>query len=110
MPRGVIICPSLRQIIWRQIITYGKSADSVYLEIFDGDDANISLKTLKNLHCMFIDPLRQDETAIYLYADRIRGTALCDDHSCFDFIVAEIIARYPQQSVPFYVSNIVIII
>jgi hypothetical protein len=51
---------------------------------------------------MFTDPSRQDETTIYLYAERTRG-ALCIDHSWFYFNVAGVIAQYPQQSVPFYV-------
>jgi hypothetical protein len=47
MPKGVNICPLLRRIIWRQMITYENPADSVYFEIFDGDAASVLLQALK---------------------------------------------------------------
>lgn len=102
--RGVNLSKEVRTAIWTRFVIDGHSPIEVFNIYFRGDTRMISLKRLYDLHNMFTN--NEHETNLYLACCRHRGTPPVDNFSIIDGLMTELVARYPNATLEFYLLKL----
>jgi len=99
MPKGKDLHVDVKVIIFN-CFKSGMSAEKVFSCCFDNNTSKVSLKRLKHLERMFINPNEYANLCEYIYGTKTRGN-VTKDFAVFDGIVDNLLKRFPLMPMSF---------